>query len=155
MSFNQCKQLFDELQNNIIIFVDKDGETKGTFDFIEKYPYFYGDITKNIDSKLIKKTKKSKYYKMLDIENNNCYYKDHNNDQKNNIMCQMFKIIIQNNIFGGKYNYLLLIINNPNYDITSTDITKRGKYKLIIYNIFQYGIYFKYLHEISEYTSLL
>ena len=56
MSINQCKTLFDELQNNIIIFVDKNGETKGTFDFIEKNPYFYGDITRDLEIKLIKKT---------------------------------------------------------------------------------------------------
>jgi hypothetical protein len=155
MSINQCKTLFDELQNNIIIFVDKNGETKGTFDFIEKNPYFYGDITRDLEIKLIKKTKKTKYYKMLDIDDDDYYYGEYNSEQKNNIMCKMFKIIIQNNIFGGKYNYLLLIIDNPNHDITSTDITKRGKYKLIIYNIFHNGIYFKYLHEVSSYTSLI
>lgn len=155
MQNNQCQTLSDELRNNIIIFVDTNGETKGTFDFIEKHPYFYGDITKDIEIKLIKKTHKSKYYKMLNIDDDDYYYGEYNSEQKNNIMCKMFKIIIQNNIFGGKYNYLLLIIDNPNYDIKSTDITKRGKYKLIIYNIFQHGIYFKYLHEISSYTTLI
>jgi hypothetical protein len=154
MQTNQYQTLSDELRNNIIIFVDKSGETKGTFDFIEKRPYFYGDITKDIEIKLIKKQRKSKYYKMLDIDDD-YYYGTHNVEQKNNIMCKMFKIIIQNNIFGGKYNYLLLIIDNPNHDITSTDITKRGKYKLIIYNIFYNGIYLKYLHEVSSYTSLI
>ena len=154
MSINHCKTLFNELQNNIIIFVDKDGETCGTFDFIEKHSYFYGDITKDTEIKLIKKTKKSKYYKMLDI-NNDYYYGEYNSEQKNNIMCQMFKIVIQNNIFGAKYNYILLIIDNPDYNPESEDITKRGKYKLIIYNTSCHGVYFKYLTEIASYTSII
>lgn len=151
MSF---QTLSDELKNNIIIFVDKDGETCGTFDFVEKLPYFYGNITNDTEIKLIKKTKKSKYYKMLDIDDD-YYYGNHNVKQKNNIMCQMFKIVIQNNIFGAKYNYILLIIDNPDYNPESEDITQRGKYKLIIYNASCYGIYFKYLSEIASYTSII
>jgi hypothetical protein len=155
MSINHCKTLFNELQNNIIIFVDKDGETCGTFDFIEKHPYFYGDITKDTEIKLIKKTKRSKYYKILDINNDDYYYGEYNSEQKNNIMCKMFKIVIQNNIFGAKYNYILLIIDNPDYNPESENITQRGKYKLIIYNTYYHGVYFKYLSEIASYTSII
>jgi hypothetical protein len=91
---------------------------------------------------------------MLDIEND-YYYGTYNEKQQNNIMCQMFKIIIQKSIFGEKYNYILLIIDNPDYDSKSQDITKKGKYKLIIYSICQYGVYFRYLHELKTYTSLV
>ena len=151
-----CQTLHDELQNNIIIFVDKHGETCATFDFVEKNPYFHGDITKDNEIKLIKKSQKSKYYKMLNIKYDDYYYYGtYNIEQKNNIMCQMYKIIMQKNVFGEKYNYILLIIDNPDYDSESQDITKRGKYKLIIYSICQYGAYVRYLNELISYTSLI
>jgi len=101
--------LSDELKNNIITFVDGFGKTFGIFDFIEKKSYFYGDLTHDIEVRLIKKSKKSKYNKMLNI-NNNYYYGDLNQTQRNNIMGKFFKISIQHHNFGKKYEYILLIL---------------------------------------------
>ena len=66
----------------------------------------------------------------------------------------MFKISIQHHIFSEKNDYILLIIDNPYYDSESEDISKKGKYKLIIYSIHKSGVYLKYLNNIGIYTSL-
>jgi len=145
--------LSDELNNNIITFVDGFGETVGTFDFIEKKPYFHGNLTHDTEISLINKSTKSKYNKMLNI-NKNYYYGDLNHEKRNNIMSKIFKISIQHHIFGEKYDYILLIIDNPFYEFDSEDINKRGKYKLLIYSIHHQGVYFKYLNNIGIYTSL-
>jgi hypothetical protein len=144
--------LSDELHNNIITFVDGFGETVGTFDFFEKRPYYFGNITHDIEVRLIKKSNKSKYNKMLDLDDN-YYYGDYNIYQLNNIMGKIYKISVQHHIFGEKYDYILLIIDNPYYEMNSEDINKKGKYKLLIYSIHHHGIYFKYINNIGVYTS--
>lgn len=144
--------LYDELKNNIITFVDEFGETVGTFDFLEKRPYFFGDITYDKEVRLINKSVKSKYNKMLYLDGN-YYYGDFNTNQQHNIMGKFYKICVQHHIFGNKNEYILLIIDNPYYDSKSYEINKKGKYKLIIYSICHSGVYFKYLNNIGVYTS--
>lgn len=146
--------LSEELDNNIITFVDGFGEIIGTFDFIEKKPYYFGKLTNDIEIKLINKSTKSKYNKMLNM-NQDYYYGDFNNEQYNNIMGKFFKITVQHHIFGEKYDYILLIIDNPYYNPESKNIALRGKYKLIIYSIHHQCVYFKYLNQIGIYTSSL
>ncbi len=144
--------LSDELKNNIITFIDGFGETVGTFDFLEKRPYFFGDITHDMEVQLINKSAKSKYNKMLHLDGK-YYYGDFNTNQQNNIMGKFYKICVQHHIFSEKYEYILLIIDNPFYNSESDDINKKGKYKLIIYSICHSGVYFKYLNNIGVYTS--
>jgi hypothetical protein len=147
-----CQTLLDELQNNIINFVDGFGDIKATFDFCDKKPYFYGNITNDKETPLIKKGKKSKYNNMVNIQKN--YYNGYYNPEKfNNIMGLIYKITNSKSLFEGKYDYILLIIDNPYYDHESSDISTKGKYKLIIYSIHHNGVYFKYLSEIQNYTS--
>ena len=150
----QYLSLSEELNNNIITFVDGFGEIIGTFDFIEKKPYYFGKITNDIEIRLINKSTKSKYNKMLNM-NQDYYYGEFNNEQYNNIMGKFFKISVQHHIFGEKYDYILLIIDNPYYNSESENIGLRGKYKLLIYSINQQGVYFKYLHNIGIDTSSL
>lgn len=150
----QYLSLSEELSNNIIIFVDGFGEIIGTFDFIEKKPYYFGKVTNDIEIKLINKSTKSKYNKMLNMYKD-YYYGEFNNEQYNNIMGKFFKIIVQNHIFVQKYEYILLIIDNPYYDSKSENFSLRGKYKLIIYSIRRKSIYIKYLKQIGIYTSSL
>jgi hypothetical protein len=138
--------LSEELHNNIITFVDGFGETVATFDFVEKKPYIVGNITNDKETKLIIKTKKSKYNKMLNIHND-YYYGDYNQNNKN-IMGKFFKIIVPTDIFGAKNEYILLIIDNPYYNNESEDIAYKGRYKLIIYKICNQGIYIKSLIEL-------
>lgn len=145
--------LSDELTDIIITFVDGFGETIGTFDFFEDKPYFHGNITNDTEVKLINKSTTSKYNKMLNIYNN-YYYGEYNNEQYDNIMCKIFKITFKHHIFSEKNEYILLIIDNPYYNSESEDISKKGKYKLIIYNICRSGVYYKYLTDIGIYTSL-
>jgi hypothetical protein len=147
-----CQTIRDELENNIINFVDGFGDIKATFDFCEKRPYFYGNLTNDKEISLIKKGKKSKYNDMIDIQND-YYHGDYNPNKLNNIMGLIYKITITKSTFGEKYNYILLIIDNPYYDPNSENISLKGKYKLIIYSINQYGIYLKYLSEMESYTS--
>jgi len=146
--------LFNELNNNIILFVNDFGETIGIFDFIEKKPYFFGTLTNDLEISLIKKSTKSKYNKMLNM-NKDYYYGDFNHEQHTNIMGKIYKISIKHHMFGNKYDYILLIIDNPYYEFNSTDINKKGKYKLLIYSIHYQGVYFKYLNNIGIYTSSL
>jgi hypothetical protein len=154
----QSNPLSNEFTDNIINFVDDTGEIKATFDFCESKPYFYGDITEDTEVSLIIKKKKSKYFNMLAIKNY-CYFGEHNPNKMKNIHGIIYKINIPANMFGsryidGKYSLILLIFNNPDYDPKSNEIKIKGKYKLIIYNIYHNGVYFKYLNEIRNYTSL-
>lgn len=127
--------LASELDNNIITFIDNDGNTFATFDFIEKKPYFFGSLTNDMEVKLINKSKKSKYFKMLrELE------------EFEEFDIKLYKIIVTQNVFGGKYNYILLITHNKQ---------NNGKYKLIIYNICFVGVYFKYLLNIGSYISTI
>jgi hypothetical protein len=149
-----CQTLLDELKNNIINFVDGFGNIKATFDFCEGKPYFYGNITDDKEASLIKKGKNSKYNNMINIQND-YYHGDYNPNKLDNIMGLIYKITITKSTFGEKYNYILLIIDNPYYDPNSSNISIKGKYKLIIYSIHQYGVYFKYLSEVENYISSL
>jgi hypothetical protein len=144
--------LSDELRNNIINFIDESGEIRATFDFCDSKPYFYGDITNDKEVTMINKTKKSKYNNMVNIQDE-YYYGEYNPDKLENIMGLVFKISVQHHIFGEKYNYILLIIDNPFYEMNSEDINKKGKYKLIIYNICYQGVYYKYLNNNYVYIS--
>jgi len=143
--------LYDELNNNIITFVDGFGYTKGTFDFVIKQPKFCGVITKDIEFKLEDKTR-SKYAKMLNIYDE--YYIGTEYENKN-LMAKIYKITIQHNIFSKKKGYILMIMDNPYFDPDSYNYAFRGRYKLTIYNICYQGIYVKYLQKLDdEYTSL-
>jgi hypothetical protein len=144
--------LSDELRDNIINFIDESGEIRATFDFCDSKPYFYGDITNDKEVKMINKTKKSKYNNMVNIQDE-YYFGEYNPDKLENIMGLVFKISVQHHIFSEKYNYILLIIDNPLYNSESEDINKKGKYKLIIYNISCQGVYYKYLSNNCVYTS--
>jgi hypothetical protein len=146
--------LSDELKNNIIEFVDGFGTVRGTFDFVDKNPYFYGNLTQDMEVKLINKSNKSKYNRMLNIIKD-YYFGDYNVCNRNNIMGKLYKISLQNHLFGEKYNHILLIIDNPFYDPESDNISMSGRYKLVIYSICHSGVYFKYLREISSYTSTI
>ena len=128
------KTLSDEICDTIINFVDGFGEIRATLDFCDNKPYFYGDITYDKEVSLINKTKKSKYNNMVNIENE-YYFGEYNPDKFNNIMGLVFKISVKKNIFGEKHDYILLLIDNPYYNQESSDISTKGKYKLIIYSI--------------------
>ena len=134
------QSLASELDNNIITFVNNDGNTVATFDFIEKEPYFFGELTNDMEVKLINKTHKSKYYKMLEEleELDDSIFTSKN--------MKIYKIVVSKNMFSEKYNYILLITHNPH---------NNGKFKLIIYNICFVGVYFKYLLNIGSYTSTI
>ena len=123
--------IVDDLKNNIINFIDKNGNIKATFDFFEKKPYFYGEITNDKEIKIVKKSKKSKYNDMIDYVFSDDEY-------------VLYKITFRSSYLKNKYNYILVIYKNHSED---------SAYTLIIYNIYHRGVYIKYLIEHSVYTS--
>lgn len=148
--------LSEELNNNIITFVDGFGKTIATCDFIKKVPSISAFFTKDKEVKLIKKSSKSKYSSLLNISGD--YYVGNElyiNSKKSEItlMANHYKIIVPINIFT-KREYIIMIMDNPNFDPDSDNYALRGRYKLIIYDIYQQGVYVKYLIKKEEYTSL-
>ena len=143
--------LSEELANNIVTFVDGFGKTMATIDFVKKYPSIYGSFTKNKKIKLIKKCSKSKYTSLLNICGD--YYEGTEFTTNYKLMAKFYKIIVPINICTKK-EYIIMIIDNPYFDEDSDNYATRGRYKLILYDIFHKGMYIKYLIKKEEYTSL-
>ena len=150
MTDNQCNiTLREELQNQYINFIDGFGNTQYMFDFVNNT--LCGELT---NWKEIRIKENIRYKQTSDISGN-YYIGSYNENNYKNMMAIIFKISVKKHIFSPKQRYIFMIIDNPYYkNISITDIEK-SKYKLIIFNLCQQGVYVNYLTENSIYSSTI
>ena len=145
--------LKDEIQNKKINFLDGFGNIIYTFDNSLKKYLIKGEKTNWKEIRIIHKTNKV-YKNLMNINKDNYYIGDYNNNNYKNIKAMIFKLtIVTNRFFSKKRKYMFMIIYNPYYNEKSDNISLKGKYKLIIYQLYNYGTYLKYIMDDSIYTS--
>ena len=150
--YNQSFTLKEEIQNKKINFVDGFGDIVYTFDNTMNKYLIKGEKTNWKEIKMIHK--KNKVYKnIVNINKDNCYIGDYNDNNYKNKMAIIFKLSVSSSFLSEKKKYIFMIIENPYYNEKSDNISLKGKYKLIIFQLYNYNVYIKYIIEDSIYTE--
>jgi hypothetical protein len=130
--------LSDELLGRNIEFVDKNGNIIFIYNHIDIYSGI-GEITDWKETKLKKLDKNNKYYRLSGV-NNGYFTGDIENGIYKNMMVEVFKVNIYSGFLNSiKKDYILMIIDNPDYD--DDTFYNNGRYKLLIFSIFRVGAY--------------
>jgi hypothetical protein len=144
-----------EIQNKKIDFVDGFGNIMYTFDNTKKKYLIKGEKTNGKQIKMIHKNNK-KYKNLMNIDKDNYYIGNYNDNKYKNMRAMIFKLTVSSKgFFSEKKKYIFMIIQNPYYNEKSDNISLKGKYKLIIFQLYNYSIYIKYIIEDSIYTELV
>jgi hypothetical protein len=131
--------LYDELENRNIDFIDGFGTILFNYNNYSKNIYGYGSITNWNKIKIKKIKKNNKYYKLCDIEND-YYIGDFADGMFTNMMVEIYKLSIPIGLYNKK-KYILMILDNPNYNEYSNETISKGKYKILFFDIIKYNKY--------------
>lgn len=144
--------LSDELIGRNIDFIDENGNI--VFQYHHKNIYTgVGEITEWKETKLKKLDKNNKYYKISNACNG-FFTGDIEDGIYKNMMVEVFKLNVYSGFLNSiKKDYILMIIDNPNYTDDSDYIESR--YKLIIFSIIRIGAYRIELELYDIFTSTI
>ena len=128
--------LFKELINRNIDFIDDEGNVKLSFYSTDKKFIINSEHTNWFDNSITHLSKKSKYIKLANIKND--YYNgDINDGELQNMMAILFKVKVKEGCIGSIIRkYIIMIIDNPEYNEDSSDYCK---YLLVLYAIDRIG----------------
>jgi hypothetical protein len=130
--------LSDELIFRNIEFIDENGNIVFVYNHKENYSGI-GEITDWKQTKLKKLDKNNKYYKISDIKNG-FFIGDIEDGIYKDMMVEVFKLNVYSGFLNSiKKDYIVMIIDNPEYDEDS--FYNKSRYKMIIFSIIRFGAY--------------
>jgi hypothetical protein len=128
--------LYTELLNRNIEFINNEGNIVLNFYSTDKQFIINSEHTNWFDNSIKHLSKKSKYTKLANVKND--YYNgDINDGELQNMMALLFKIKVKEGCIGSIIRkYIIMIIDNPEYNEDSSDYSK---YLLVLYEIDRIG----------------
>ncbi len=128
--------LFKELLNRNIKFIDEEGNEVLHFYSTDKKFIVSSEHTNWVDINIKEVKNKSKYTRMVNIQDN--YYQgDINEGELKNMMCILFKMTVKDGCIASIIRkYIIMVIDNPEYN---EDFSNNSKYLLILYGVDRIG----------------
>lgn len=145
----------EDLQNKTTRFIDDNDEDLHLVIHSDK-KYFNIDCSyTNFQlEKLTHLDKNSRYYQLAKMDKMSCYNGEVDNIKYVNTPATLFKLTVKHGcLFGHKNKYIIMILDNPDYNIDNNIIDTYGKYKLVLYSISKIGMYYEQLIYLTTLTS--
>jgi hypothetical protein len=99
-------------------------------------------------------SKKSRYYNLAKIDDNSCYIGNLHDNKYKNCNATLFKLKVKSGCLNKNiHKYIIMILDNPDYNIDNNIIDTYGKYKLVLYSISKIGMYYEQLIYLTTLTS--